>query len=715
MSERGSDTDRDPQRWMHSMHVDAFFEYLLENPHPYWTEIPLDPNPIREGGRDGVAAEDDMALRSLLPQIRPRRGRKRPDDENSSRSPSQKPKMEPMRDQNNANATVTGVDQQQIDLWAAVQPDARGGTNFFEHDHFTRMNMDLATQGPRAGEEFVQTPITSQSYTAMTPATAGSYRPEHSGETKISTTPTKAKINKRHGAKVVSSAWRSGGPGGSGKIRGRPPLNRHTSQTHSQGDAAAAVSASSFSSFPSTQSASPPAAFMHTSVHQSPQMMDATLQQQSMMTPGMHNPNATLTSTQHLQQGMGGTQHFYNMTGQSNAATQTRNLGHTKSRLSLQVPERRGAEVRLATPLGQQHVPSMMLNRALTSAGDQASIMANLSHHQSLNTTSMGGADVHMMDPFGASATTQDMYNMLYQQQQGSQHNHPQQHQHQHAQQHVQQAPQGSQNTAPFFSTNMASTQHIAAAAAAAAHHHPASPPPTTLFHHPTPVSLPESTGADARSVLPTHSHDVADNRTNLDALEALLTYELLGAEWIDAQGGQTATPCSVEEAGAVAREIVDNAKRAAGSAQEFLMNIAAIAGVTWLKKTAERVRVQKMGAAEGGKGEIYDVHWELQLGDVKSRFSLREVVAKENLVRRKEYAREGVENEDVERQRQHEEDEEGNEADENAATWRSKYQGLLGVVQEQNTELSGLRQSMIDLCRPQRTRRSGESGEAAD
>lgn len=695
------------------MHVDAFFEYLLGNSHTYWTEIPSDPNPIREGGRDGVAAEDDMALRSLLPHIRPRRGRKRPDDENFSRSPSRKPKMEPGSDQNNPNVTTSGVDQQQLDLWAAVQSDARSGTNFFAQDQFTRMDMNLAAPGPQAGEAFAQTPITAQSYTTITPATAGAYWPEQSGEPKPSATPIKAKANRRHGAKVVSSAWRSGGPGGSGKIRGRPPLNRQTSQTHSQGEAAntTAAAASSFSSFTSTQSVSPPPAFMHTSSRQSPHMMDAPLQQHSMLTPRLHNPAATLTSTQHLQQGMGDTQHFYNMTGQSNAATQSRNLRHTKSRLSLQVPERTGAEVRLATPHGQQHVPAVMVNGTMTTGGDQAAIMSNLSHHQSLNTTSMGDADVHMMDPFGASAATQDMYNMLYQQHQAPQHIH-QQHQHQRSQ-HVQSVPQRSQNTAPLFSTTMTSAQHMATASAAAAHHHhPASPPPTTLFHHSTPVSLPESIGTDTRPTLPAHSHDVVGNRTNLDALEALLTYELLGAEWTDAQGGHTATPCSVDEAGAVAREIVENARRMAGSAQGFLMNVAAIAGVTWLKKADERVRVQRMGLAEGGRDEVYDVHWELQLEDVKSGFGLRAVVAKDDWMRPKKNGKEGIEEEDVEGQQQQEDEEEN----ENAARWRSKYQGLLGVVQEQNGELSGIRQSMIDLCRPpQRTRRNGGSGEVAD
>ncbi|KAJ8106551.1 hypothetical protein ONZ43_g7031 [Nemania bipapillata] len=73
------------KRWMHSMHVNAFFDYLLDNPHAYWTQIPTDSNPVCEEGRDGVAAEDDMALRALLPQIRPRRGRKRPDEDTLSR------------------------------------------------------------------------------------------------------------------------------------------------------------------------------------------------------------------------------------------------------------------------------------------------------------------------------------------------------------------------------------------------------------------------------------------------------------------------------------------------------------------------------------------------------------------------------------------------------------------------------------------------------
>ncbi|KAM0608567.1 hypothetical protein ACHAP1_002836 [Verticillium nonalfalfae] len=82
------------KRWMHSMHVDAFFEYLMSIPHPYWTDIPTDPTPIYQEGRDGVAPVDDMALRALVPQARPKRGKKRAEEESLNESPSQRPRIE---------------------------------------------------------------------------------------------------------------------------------------------------------------------------------------------------------------------------------------------------------------------------------------------------------------------------------------------------------------------------------------------------------------------------------------------------------------------------------------------------------------------------------------------------------------------------------------------------------------------------------------------
>ena len=80
------------------MHVDAFFEYLLSKPHVYWTQIPPLDEPVSDSGRDGVPAEEDLALRALLPETKPKRGRRkaedRENDEDTGRSPAQRPRLD---------------------------------------------------------------------------------------------------------------------------------------------------------------------------------------------------------------------------------------------------------------------------------------------------------------------------------------------------------------------------------------------------------------------------------------------------------------------------------------------------------------------------------------------------------------------------------------------------------------------------------------------
>jgi hypothetical protein len=64
------------KRWMRAMHVDAFFEYLLGKQHAYFQEIPTPDEPY-SNARDGVAPEEDLAIRALDPSFRPKRGRRR--------------------------------------------------------------------------------------------------------------------------------------------------------------------------------------------------------------------------------------------------------------------------------------------------------------------------------------------------------------------------------------------------------------------------------------------------------------------------------------------------------------------------------------------------------------------------------------------------------------------------------------------------------------
>ncbi|EGD87911.1 hypothetical protein H112_04386 [Trichophyton rubrum D6] len=67
------------KRWMRAMHIDAFFEYCLGHQHPYYTKVhPLTEQ--EEECRDGVPRDEDLALRALVPEWKPKRGRKRVDD-----------------------------------------------------------------------------------------------------------------------------------------------------------------------------------------------------------------------------------------------------------------------------------------------------------------------------------------------------------------------------------------------------------------------------------------------------------------------------------------------------------------------------------------------------------------------------------------------------------------------------------------------------------
>ncbi|EFQ29979.1 ARS binding protein 2 [Colletotrichum graminicola M1.001] len=207
------------KRWMHSMHVDAFFEYLMDHPHQYWIGIPNDPNPVCEAGRDGVLAEDDMALRALLPQIRPRRGRKRPDEDESSRSPSQRPRLDSPLVENEYAPNLAETSGP----WSA-HPDGRASFGKPDSSRLSA-NSALASAWPPVHDSPL-TAFTQGPMSALTPSTrSGGFWGD--AEPGSAITPSRPKAStRRHGAKVVSSAWRSSGPGGTGKTRGRPPTNK---------------------------------------------------------------------------------------------------------------------------------------------------------------------------------------------------------------------------------------------------------------------------------------------------------------------------------------------------------------------------------------------------------------------------------------------------------------------------------------------------------
>jgi hypothetical protein len=197
---------------MNSLHVKAFFEFLMDIENDYWTKIPTDPDPLGNGLRDGVAVEDDMALRALLPHIRPKRGRKRPEDYDHIQSPAQqRQRLSPTSAVDNSRPISLGNRPVQLThdssfLFADSSRPSAAGSN---------------------PNETSQTPLSRWPQSAITPTVRGRFWDDNTPEPRSAITPSRPKLSsQRRGPKNVSSAWKPGGAEGRGKVRGRPPINR---------------------------------------------------------------------------------------------------------------------------------------------------------------------------------------------------------------------------------------------------------------------------------------------------------------------------------------------------------------------------------------------------------------------------------------------------------------------------------------------------------
>lgn len=300
------------------MHVDAFFEYLMNKPHVYWTKVPSVNEPASEFGRDGVVAEEDLALRALLPETRPKRGRRKAEDKDEDdlgKSPSQRPRLgsptlsedfmiarASLMPDNITPATAHPAFHQTFDdrivPWSAT--DSRSS----HPNAFRWSSLDDA-----------QTPMSAYPRSAVTPSSDRSQLWNDGSRSAI--TPNKARSRRRHGP-AVSSAWPSTGSSTSGKLRGRPPSNR-------------SVTDGPFSTFP----ANPGPKDVPTINLQDNGSLATPVVERSHI-PQFFPPNTNISST---------------------AMSDQPAQNGRPSRLQLQVPQRQGGAVRLATP-----PPVVMLN-----------------------------------------------------------------------------------------------------------------------------------------------------------------------------------------------------------------------------------------------------------------------------------------------------------------------------------------------------------------
>ncbi|OJD27630.1 hypothetical protein ACJ73_00963 [Blastomyces percursus] len=234
------------KRWMRAMHVDAFFEYFLGHEHLYYTQLSSSTEPNAES-RDGVPREEDLALRALFPEWKPKKGRKRAevmelDDSKSSKRPHLNIASVGLESSGlNYNPETfphSGLQHSAIP-WIAFPDDLEQHNPFGPHSALT-----VTTQadnplndhqlGPREPDSRWCVPVREISPALQYPQSAITPRYRDSSEISVPIEPRSAVSpsttdrvrSRRRRGPAISSAWSVAGALNNGKTRGRPGASR---------------------------------------------------------------------------------------------------------------------------------------------------------------------------------------------------------------------------------------------------------------------------------------------------------------------------------------------------------------------------------------------------------------------------------------------------------------------------------------------------------
>jgi hypothetical protein len=195
---------------------------MMGKSHKYMLDIPSLSDPYPEQ-RDGVFVEDDLALRALKPEFRPKRGRKRAESDDIEPMSA----IEPKRPHLDTALALSGPGYPHSAYPGSMSahPD---DLDRFPGDHWvTPANLAPGSATGKPGPTTMrwrlnETPTTPHPMSAITPISA---QPTDSAFDDVATQSQKMRMRRRHGT-AVSSAWPSNSTTPNGKLRGRPPTNR---------------------------------------------------------------------------------------------------------------------------------------------------------------------------------------------------------------------------------------------------------------------------------------------------------------------------------------------------------------------------------------------------------------------------------------------------------------------------------------------------------
>ncbi|OOQ91611.1 putative ARS binding protein Abp2 [Penicillium brasilianum] len=301
------------KRWMRAMHVDAFFEFCLGHPHPYYTQLPPS-GPFVSESRDGVPLEEDLALRALVPQWKPKRGRKRADERELEEDKAAKrpqldtsvaglhPRVFPTHNIPFPQSAIPfSAYPTEDDPWMTASSSFPPPSTSDQQGNDLHWRLTERETSPAGYPQSAIIPRGTQPSEALMSAEPRSAVTPSSGE--------KTRARRRHGP-AVSSAWPNSNGPIAGKGRGRPPNKTSTS--------------GSFSTFQVNSS------------RDSSQVPQPRVAQSSPLAVNEDPSNAVSNST-------------------FNPSATPVNQGRP-GKLQLQVPQHQGAPVRLATP------PTLLVN-----------------------------------------------------------------------------------------------------------------------------------------------------------------------------------------------------------------------------------------------------------------------------------------------------------------------------------------------------------------
>ncbi|KIH91457.1 ars-binding protein [Sporothrix brasiliensis 5110] len=581
------------KRWMHSMHANAFFDYLMDRPHPYWTDIPTSPYSVSEHLRDGVAAKDDMALRALIPEIKPRRGRRRPDDDSdqdtlSNHSSSHRPRLDDYVDDLSAPGSGTSL----ASRWS-TQSDSRYDFGVpLSHAQETGPHYVSPPEMSGFGPNYVQAPTPVAGWSAsldgmgtslseypqsgIMPSARTNYwadepKPAAAGS---SAGQSSRRPGRRYGAKVVSSAWRSSGTGGSGKTRGRPPINRN-GHHHNPNAQEPFSHQTSVVNLDRTAAAFPIVTSSYAS-HMEPTTAAPlpTMQLTEMNVPttsSLSSPIPLLTLSDSM----------------SSSSTTAPSRSNYPNHLPFQVPSKQGTDICVTSP-SSQRVADPISSFGMHPPFSPPSTRAISEKSLSLTSYGTGTLDLPLNMNFAPDATA-----------------------------HHSETPSLGATHPPVAATNVGSATTEASSVT------PEIATNSRVNKHEEGRQLPQMTPKAPPMYSVHFGTGETTDRTNIAEIEAYFMTEVFAAAWYD-ENDQRIEPCSVEEASALVDSIVEGLTKGAACKEAFLINLAALAGSRLLMaNTGARIKRLEQ-TTEYTK---YDFAWELRFGDVCGQFNITEAV----------------------------------------------------------------------------------------